>query len=167
MDDEFTLRPATVNDTDFLASMLREAINWDPARESLSLDAVLASPDLAHYIVGWPQDGDVGVVAEILDHRVGAAWLRRFTRADHGFGYVADDIPEMTIAVAPGHRGDGIGTRLMHTIEIAAAAAGYDSISLSTERTNYAHSWYTGLGYRVVADDQHSDTMVKNLGSTA
>lgn len=163
MEAATTLRPAYATDGDFLEAMLLEAVNWDPGRPPLRLSEVLATPQLAHYVTGWPWPNDVGVVAEVLDRPVGAAWLRLFSRADHGFGYVADDVPELTIAVAPGHRGDGTGTSLMHTIEVAAAAAGHHSISLSTERKNYAHAWYLSLGYRVVANDRHSDTMLKRL----
>ena len=163
MDLETTLRPAVRADAEFLEAMLLEAVNWDPSRQPLSLHELLATPHLAHYVAGWPQPGDVGVVAEIVDHPVGAAWVRRFSRSDPGFGYVADDVPELTVAVAPGHRADGIGTSLMHTVELAAAAAGYSSISLSTERANYAHRWYVALGYRVVGNDRHSDTLLKRL----
>jgi ribosomal protein S18 acetylase RimI-like enzyme len=163
MDSKVTLRPATATDGDFLATMLQEAFNWDPHRAPLTLDAVLAIPEVAHYISGWPRPGDVGVIAEILGHPVGAAWVRKFSAAEHGFGYVADDIPELSIAVSVGHRGDGVGTALMHTLEPAVAAAGYHSISLSTERANYAQAWYASLGYRVVFNDRHSDTMLKRL----
>lgn len=163
MDVATTLRPAYTTDGDFLEAMLLEAVNWDPTRPPLSMNEVLAAPHLAHYVAGWQRPDDVGVVAEVLDRPVGAAWLRLFSRTDPGFGYVADEVPELTIAVAPGHRGDGIGTSLMHTIEVAAAAAGHHSISLSTERRNYAHAWYLSLGYRVVANDRHSDTMLKRL----
>jgi len=163
MNLDTTLRPAVATDGGFLAAILMEAFNWDPERPPKSLEEMLAAPQIAHYVVGWPLPGDVGVVAEILGHPVGGAWVRLFTRADRGFGYVADDIPELSIAVVSGHRGDGIGTSLMHTLEIAASAAGYHSISLSTERSNYAHDWYTKLGYRVVANDRQSDIMLKQI----
>jgi GNAT superfamily N-acetyltransferase len=163
MDPNVTLRPAVATDGGFLASMLREAFNWNPERVPLTLDAILDTPEIARYIVDWQLPGDVGVIAEILDHPVGAAWVRLFQAPDRGFGYVADDVPELTIGVAVGHRGDGIGTVLMHTLEPAAAEAGYRKISVSVERANYAQAWYTKLGYRVVFNDRHSDTMVKRI----
>jgi hypothetical protein len=33
----------------------------------------------------------------------GAAWCRLLSGADRGYGYVADDIPEVALAVSPEH----------------------------------------------------------------
>jgi hypothetical protein len=40
--------------------MLVEAVNWPPARNH-SREHILAFPDFAHYVTGWPRDGDLGV----------------------------------------------------------------------------------------------------------
>ena len=40
---------------------------------------------------GW--HGDFGVVAEVVEKVTGAAFGRLHTANNHGYGYVADDIP--------------------------------------------------------------------------
>jgi hypothetical protein len=52
------------------------------------------TPELWHYLEGWPLDEEFGVVAEITDGiPVGAAWCRTFTVDDAGYGFVAPDNP--------------------------------------------------------------------------
>ena len=89
-------------DPAFLAEMLYEAVNWrdDGAEERPPLDEVLArSRDRALRRRTGAGNGDVAIVAlDRRDEPVGAAWYRRFTAAEPGYGYVADDIPELAIA---------------------------------------------------------------------
>ena len=87
-------------DPAFLAEMLYEAVNWfdDGAEERPPLDVVLARPENARYIAGWGRTGDVALCAlDRRDEPVGAAWYRHFSAAEPGYGYVADDIPELAI----------------------------------------------------------------------
>jgi hypothetical protein len=51
--------------------MLVEAVNWRPSRQ-LSLEQIMATPESAHYVSGWPKPGDQGVIAEADDQPVGA-----------------------------------------------------------------------------------------------
>jgi hypothetical protein len=74
-------------------------------------DQVLADPRYAMYLAGWPRQGDYGLVAE-HDEPLGAAWYRTYTAADHGFGFVSADVPELSIAVVAPRRREGIGRRL-------------------------------------------------------
>ena len=87
--------------------MLYEAVNWhdDGAEERPALDAVLAVPENARYVADWGRTGDVALYAlDRRDEPVGAAWYRRFTAAAPGYGYVADDVPELAIGVYPEFR---------------------------------------------------------------
>jgi len=56
--------------------------------------------------------GDYGLVAE-QDGPVSAAWYRTYTVANHGYGFVAEDVPELSIAVIASRRHEGIGRRLL------------------------------------------------------
>jgi GNAT superfamily N-acetyltransferase len=159
----WSIRPAGRADAAFLADMLVEAVNWSP-RWNQSRDAIFATPAIAHYLSGWPRERDLGVVAEAAGAPVGAAWLRFLPADDPGYGFVAPDVPELTIGVTPLWRGRGVGRALLRAIADRARGTGIRQISLSVERKNYAHQLYRAEGYQVVdSSDRHSDTMVKNL----
>jgi GNAT superfamily N-acetyltransferase len=161
------LREATRDDGDFLADMLVAAVNWSPEWKPKSRRRVLRAPNTAHYIAGWPREDDLGVVAEVDGERAGAAWLRFFAADDPGYGFVAEDVPELTIGVAAPWRGRGVGRALLQALESRAAAAGVERISLSVERKNFAQRLYLAEGYEVVAEGApDSDTMVKVLGKS-
>lgn len=68
----FTLRPARADDAVFLTHMLVEAAFWREDGPHGSVGEVLGTPELAHYVTGWPVPNEVGVVAE-SDQPVGAA----------------------------------------------------------------------------------------------
>ncbi len=162
MSNRFELRAATLEDQPFLFDMLVEAVNWNPERQ-LSREAVAADSGLAHYIDGWPLAGEIGLIAEGDGQPIGAAWLRYFNGDDPGYGYVADDVPELSMAIIASWRRRGAGRALLRQIAERARSVGIRAISLSVERTNHAHRLYTSEGYRVVGRGPASDTMVKDL----
>jgi len=47
----------------------------------LSRQDVLVLPQLAHYVDGWKRPSDLGVVADVRETSIGAAWLRLFPAA--------------------------------------------------------------------------------------
>lgn len=162
MGGEHRFRPATAADAGFLLDMLVEAVNWHPERR-LARSTVSTDPALVRYVDGWPGPNDLGVVAEADGGPIGAVWLRLFTADDPGYGYVADDVPELSMAVAPAWRGCGVGRALLQEIAHRARSAGHRAISLSVERANFAHRLYTSESYQVVEQGADSDTMVKEL----
>jgi phosphoribosyl-ATP pyrophosphohydrolase len=164
--EPWQIRPAGPQDAGFLADMLVEAVNWSP-RWNQSRDSIFATPQIAHYVSGWPRDGDLGVLAESGGRPAGAAWLRFLPPDDPGYGFVAAGVPELTIGVDPLWRGRGVGRALLAALADRARAAGIARISLSVERENYARRLYQAAGYRVVdSSDRHSDTMITSLCDT-
>jgi GNAT superfamily N-acetyltransferase len=164
MSGAFHLRSITSTDGDFLLDMLVEAVNWDPNRQ-LGRSSVAADPVLSGYVRGWPRPGDLGVIAESGDKPIGGAWLRLFTAADPGYGYVADDIPELSMAVVATWRRCGVGRALLQEIIQRARSVGHRAISLSVERANFAHRLYRSEGFQIVDEGRDSDTMLKDLTS--
>ena len=94
---------------------------------------------------------------------VGASSCRLFTAEDHGHGYVDDETPELAVAVWEGRRGEGIGTRLLAAIEMAAREAGFSRISLSVDADNPARRLYERLGYEELTVDEGGVRMLKEL----
>ena len=163
-DGFWSIRAATADDSAFMADMLVEAFNWSPERNKQSRSRVLSARKTAHYIAGWPRDTDLGVIAEADGERIGAAWLRFLPAADPGYGFVAADVPELTIGVALEWRGRRVGRALLRAVAQHALSAGIRQISLSVERKNFAQKLYLSEGYQIVdGSDRDSDTMVKDL----
>jgi hypothetical protein len=64
-DSSWSIRRATAEDGEFLVTMLMEAVNWSPEWRPKNRRRVLSDPPrTAHYIAGWPREGDLGVIAE-------------------------------------------------------------------------------------------------------
>ena len=141
------IRNLEAADAGFLGEMLIAAVYWDPAKERLPAECLLAHPQLMIFHEGWGRPGDVGLVAEVDGAPVGVVWYRRFTDAEHGEGFVDEATPELAIAVADGHRGRGIGRALVEAIHEQARAEGLERLSLSVDDDNPAKRLYAGLGY--------------------
>jgi GNAT superfamily N-acetyltransferase len=158
------IREATGADADFLLDMLVEACNWSGDQRVERRD-VASHPHLGHYIAGWPRPDDLGVIAIGDDGtRAGAAWARVFS-ADHpGYGFVASDIPEVSMAVVAAQRGRGIGRRLLETLIAGARRSGWRALSLSVEDGNPVAALYARTGFVTVARAGTSETMLVDLG---
>ena len=125
--------------------MLREAGTW---RGNDDGHDILREPHFARYISGWGRSGDIGVVAEDEQGQpLGAAWYRFFSPEERGFGFVSQDVPELTVAVRPDARGRGTGTALLEALLARARTAQVSSLSLSVEEDNPALALYQRLGF--------------------
>lgn len=154
-------RPAGVEDLAFLATMLGDAAVWRPDKPTPTADEVMADPRYAMYLTGWPRQGDHGLVAE-QDGPVGAAWYRTYTEANHGYGFVAEDVPELSIAVIASRRHEGIGRRLLIDLIDASVGQGYPALSLSVAVANPARGLYESVGFVSVEKQGTSWTMVRH-----
>ncbi|WP_420452195.1 GNAT family N-acetyltransferase [Ilumatobacter sp.] len=155
-----SLRPATASDEPFLREVLAIAADWRPGTDVRSADEVLDDHAIARYLAGWPRPGDLGVVAHDRGTPVGAAWCRTFTGEDRGYGFVAADVPEVTIGVVEQRRGEGIGRRLLVALMGAASTIGAQRLSLSVESDNPALELYSQVGFVEVSRVADSPTMV-------
>jgi ribosomal protein S18 acetylase RimI-like enzyme len=157
------MRQATGDDLDLLAEMLVEATNWDGMRGATRA-TVEADPKTWRYLDGWQRPTDFGVVAHDGTRSIGAAWARFGTAKDAGYGYVSDDIPEVTIAVAPEARGRGVGRAMLAALMYSAQDLGLPGLSLSVEDGNRgARSLYEKVGYLPIGRDGNADTMLLTL----
>jgi GNAT superfamily N-acetyltransferase len=159
-------RPAGAEDFGFLATMLGEAAVWRPDKPTPTADEVLADPRYAMYLDGWPRPGDDGLVAE-GDGPLGAAWYRAYTEASHGYGFISEDIPELSIAVVATHRGEGIGRRLLVDLIAASIARGHAALSLSVNDRNPARRLYESVGFVPVGRHGSTWTMVRDAARPA
>lgn len=156
------VRAATAADLPFLRDMNYEAATWRPGTRPAP-ETVLADPDVARYLSGWGRPGDAGVIGEDEGSPVGAAWLRLFPADDPAYGFVAADVPELSLAVVAEARGRGIGTRLLDALVETARAAGHRAVSLSVEPDNPALRLYERAGFSRVPNDGGAWTMLLEL----
>ena len=141
--------------------MLGEAAVWRPDKPTPTAAEVMADPRYALYLSGWPRHGDFGLVAE-QQEPVGAAWYRTYTAESHGYGFVAEDVPELSIAVIASRRQEGIGRRLLVDLIEASLTQGYRAISLSVVEDNPARRLYESAGFVLVEKRGRSWTMVRH-----
>jgi GNAT superfamily N-acetyltransferase len=141
--------------------MLGEAAVWRPDKPTPSGDEVVADPRYAMYLDGWPRPGDYGLVAEQHDP-LGAAWYRIYTEANHGHGFVATDVPELSIAVVASRRHEGIGRRLLVELIDASVARGHAALSLSVNDANPARGLYESVGFVDVHHRRSTWTMIRH-----
>jgi ribosomal protein S18 acetylase RimI-like enzyme len=157
------IRPLTPADEPFLWEMLYQALFVPPGEEPFPRD-ILSQPEISRYARDWGQPHDLGFVATADDRAVGAAWLRLLIGENKGFAYVDDHTPELSIAVSPEYRGQGIGRQLLERLLDAARARGrYSAVCLSVDARNPAARLYRRLGFKVVKTSGRSLTMVKDL----
>ncbi len=173
--DGVTYRPATREDLPLLRRASLDAMNWSAERFT---DADLDRPEFAHYFVAFDPDrttddpdrsvddptdrrpADVGVVASDPDGPLGVAWAVHLPASDPGYGFVAEDVPELTLAVDARARGRGVGSALLARLVAAGRSAGWPGISLSVEDGNTgARILYERVGFRTVGRNGDSDTL--------
>lgn len=159
------IRSYQSHDFEFLRNMLYEAI-YVPKGEMRPPYSIVDHPAIAKYIEDWGRDHDYALVAvNGEDERIGAIWMRVWSGSARGWGYVDAMTPELSLAVAKPHRGQGVGRSLLGTITDYARAARYPALSLSVDpRNTVALRLYESRGYcKLSQDPGGSWTMVKIL----
>ena len=163
------LRAATAVDGSLLLRMIGLASQW---RERHPEPERATGPDT--YVDGFGRSGDLGVVAETdgadggadgrVARAVGAAWLRSFREPERRAGFVAEDVPELAMAVDPECRGAGVGRRLLERLLADAAAGGFRAVSLHVSAENArARALYESFGFRVVDTGTKPVVMLRML----
>ncbi|MEK6302890.1 MAG: GNAT family N-acetyltransferase [Acidobacteriota bacterium] len=161
----YLIRRLTRDDEPFLWEMLYHAVYVPEGHAAFQKD-VVNEPEIARYVLGWGRAGDQGFAAveESTSRAVGAAWIRLFTAANKAYGYVAEDVPELSVALLPEYRNQGIGTSLMNRL-IHATGDQYRALSLSVSADNPAARLYKRLGFKVVERVGTSLTMMKDCAT--
>ncbi|MEX0826876.1 MAG: GNAT family N-acetyltransferase [Acidimicrobiia bacterium] len=151
-----TIRPASPGDEPFLIEMLYEALYVPSGMQPFPRD-VLDQPDLAPYHRDFGlRTGDRGVIAEDASGTaIGAAWVRLFDNSAPGYGFIDDSTPELSIAVIPDHRNQGVGSDLLVRL-----LDGLERCSLSVDERNPAVRLYERFGFRGISRDGRSVKML-------
>lgn len=155
---DLTLRHLTSADVQVLGLATLGNVNW--AEDRFTLRDVVDRPELAHYTRLDPARGDFGFAAEEDGRTVGAAWAVFLPADDAGYGFVDDHTPELSLWVAAGERGHGVGRRLLRLLKDEARRRGVRALSLSVEAENFAKHLYEAEGFRAVEGREDDGVML-------
>lgn len=156
----YTIRPLQSNDEPFLWQMLFYAAHMHEEPGKTVADT-RQNPDLAKYVTAWGRPGDLGFVAICeTDKPIGAVWVRLYRGADKAYSPTADNVPELAMAVLPAYIGQGIGTRLLQHL-IVAARPHYPALALNVRADNPALRLYQRMGFVIVSE------MVNRVGGVS
>jgi ribosomal protein S18 acetylase RimI-like enzyme len=151
------IRKGSPADIPFMRSMLAHAYAW-------RVNAFETDIPLTRYVDNWGRAGDVSLIATETGHRVGAAWARRFTDSEPGYGFVENGTPELTIAIVPSRRRHGVGQELLDALLERLREAGVGAVSLSVEDGSPAVAFYERNGFERRAERAGGLVMIKQLG---
>ena len=155
----YTIREMSPAEYPLLNNFLYEAI-FIPDGVEAPPKSIIYSPELQVYVADYgTQTHDRALLAEIDGQAVGAVWVRIM----NDYGHIDDKTPSLAISLYKGYRGLGIGTALMREILDILKDTGYEQVSLSVQKANYAVKMYLKLGFEIVSEKEEEYIMVKRL----
>ena len=155
---EYSIRKIKKEEYPLLENFLYEAIFQREGVEPPSRE-ILKLPELKMYIEDFGKEGDECLLAIAEGRAAGAVW----TRFIKDYGYIDDSIPSLSISLYKGYRGMGIGTALMKEMLLFLKEKGYQGVSLSVQKDNYAYKMYEKLGFRIFREDKEDYIMLQDL----
>lgn len=145
---KYIIREMYPQEYPLLAEFLYESI-FQRENETPFPKTIIQNPELQVYIQDFGTLKDDFCLCAEVDHKLaGAVWVRNI----HGYGNIDDETPEFAISLFKEYRGCGIGTELMSQMLELLKEKGYEKVSLSVQKENYALRMYERLGFKAVID---------------
>ena len=158
-EDGIVIREIKQTEYGLLDDFLYEAI-FIPEGVSPPCRSIINKPELQVYVENFGQyKDDRCLVAEMDGKVVGAVW----TRIMNDYGHVDAQTPSLAISLYREYRGCGIGTELMKQILLRLKEDGYEKVSLSVQKANYAVKLYVKTGFKIIEENDEEYIMVKCL----
>lgn len=155
---DYSIRSMKQEEYPILSDFLYEAIFQTDEKNPLP-KSIIYKPELMIYIKDFGKSDDFCMCAESNGKIVGAAW----SRIIDGYGSIDKYTPELVISLYKQFRGYGIGTELLKSIINTLNENGYDRVSLSVQKENYALKMYLNIGFKIVYQNEHDYIMVYYL----
>ena len=122
--------------------------------------SIINLPELQVYVADFGKEkDDICFVAEVEGKVVGAVWVRVM----NDYGHIEDGVPSFAISLYKEYRGYGIGTALMQRMLCELKQRGYEKVSLSVQKANYAVQMYLKVGFEVLNEHEEEYIMVCDL----
>ena len=155
----YTIWKINKAEIDILKEFLYEVIFIPEGEEKPNKD-IIELPEFQLYIKDFGNSyGDLCLVAEVSNKIVGAVW----TRIVNDYGHIDDNTPSLVISHLKDYRGQGIGSNLMKKMFILLKDEGFNNVSLSVQKANYATKMYKKLGFEVYCEKSEELIMNKKL----
>jgi len=159
MNKNMKIRPIVSSEYIFLDDFLYDAI-FIPEGVIPPEKSIIQQPELQKYIADFGKDkGNHCLVAEVDNALVGAVWVRIMD----DYGHVDDDTPSLSISVKSPYRQKGIGTALMKEMLSLLKTEGFQQVSLSVQKANYASKMYLKLGFEIIKPNEEDYIMICKL----
>lgn len=155
---KYFIRQLKENEYGILPDFLYEAI-YIPEGVELPPKNIIDQPELQLYISNWGREDDHCLVAEVNEKIVGAIWVRIM----NDYGHIDDNIPSLAISLYKEYRKRGIGTALIKEMLSFLKKKGYEKVSLSVQKVNYAYKMYLKFGFTVISENEEEFIMIKQL----
>ena len=155
----YTIREMQKQEYPLLDNFLYEAI-FVPDGIEPPPKTIITSPELQVYVAHFGESkDDWGFVAEVDDKIVGAVWVRIMD----DYGHIDDKTPSLAISLYQEYRGFGIGTAMMKEFLTLLKSHGYNQVSLSVQKANYAAKMYLKIGFEIVWENEEEYIMTFHL----
>ncbi len=156
---DLTIRKIQKQEYPLLDNFLYEAI-FVPEGIEPPPKTIITSPELQVYVAHFGESkDDWGFVAEVDDKIVGAVWVRIMD----DYGHIDDKTPSLAISLYQEYWGFGIGTAMMKEILTLLKSHGYNQVSLSVQKANYAAKMYLKIGFEIVWENEEEYIMTFHL----
>ena len=156
---DYLIREMKETEYDLLNAFLYEAI-FIPEGMTPPPMSIINEPELQVYVSGFGlQKHDRALVAEITGKIVGVVWVRIM----NDYGHVDDLTPSFAISLYKEYRGQGIGTEMMRKMLLVLKDCGYEQVSLSVQKANYAVKMYLKVGFEIIDENKEEYIMVSHL----
>ena len=153
------IRPIVSSEYIFLDDFLYDAI-FIPEGIMPPEKSIIQQPELQKYIADFGKDkDDYCLVAEVDNALLGAVWVRIM----NDYGHVDNDTPSLSISVKAPYRQKGIGTALMKEMLSLLKSEGYQQVSLSVQKANYASKMYLKLGFEIIKTNEEDHIIICKL----
>jgi GNAT superfamily N-acetyltransferase len=139
----FSLRVIRPDDADLLPTFYYWTLYVQRSKSAPPVEILQQAPFL-YYTQDWGREGDIGFLLENVANNqvIGMTWFRQFYSHHAGFGFINDQIPELTISIHPHYRGRGLGSQLLARLIQQARMEGFTGLSLSVHRHSPAIEFY-------------------------
>lgn len=123
--------------------------------------SIIEKPELQVYVSDFGKKDDFALLAEVNQKVIGAVWCRIM----NDYGHIENDTPSLAISVFKEYRQLGIGTELIRQMLLLLKKNGYQKVSLSVQKANYAVNLYLKSGFTVVNETHEEYIMICEINN--